>query len=70
MQGFRVTVKIKVGVSRILPFLETTEEIWDETLAVNLKGTFLCCQAVIPHLLRQGKGKSINLSSKSGKRGT
>lgn len=58
------------GVSRILPFLETTEEIWDETLAVNLKGTFLCCQAVIPHLLRQGRGKIINLSSQSGKRGT
>jgi len=58
------------GISRILPFLETTEKIWDETLDVNLKGTFLSCKAVIPHMLKQKSGKIINMSSQSGKRGS
>jgi sorbitol-6-phosphate 2-dehydrogenase len=58
------------GISKIISFLNTTEEIWDEIMSVNLKGTFLCCQAVIPIMLKQGGGKIINLSSKTGKSGT
>ena len=58
------------AVSKILPFLQTTEEIWDKTLRVNLKGTFLCCRAVIPGMIKKGRGKIINMSSQSGKRGS
>lgn len=57
------------GISKILPFNETTEEIWDKTLGINLKGTFLCCKAVIPYMVRQKSGRIINMSSQSGKRG-
>jgi 2-deoxy-D-gluconate 3-dehydrogenase len=38
-------------------------ELWNQALAVNLTGVFLCCQAVIPSMLRQGKGVIINLAS-------
>jgi 2-deoxy-D-gluconate 3-dehydrogenase len=38
-------------------------ELWNQALAVNLTGTFLCCQAAIPPMLEQGKGVIINLSS-------
>ncbi len=38
-------------------------------LAVNLKGAFLCCQAVIPHLKSQGGGQIINMASAAGKVG-
>lgn len=38
-------------------------ELWNQALAVNLTGVFLCCQAVIPPMLRQGKGVIINLAS-------
>ena len=40
-----------------------TEEDWDKVLSVNLKGAFLCCMAVIPHMKKQKYGKIINLSS-------
>jgi len=48
------------------PFLESTEETWDKTMAVNLKGAYLCSMAVAPIMLKQGKGKIINMSSISG----
>ena len=57
------------GISKILPFTRTTENIWDEILDINLKGTFLSCKAVIPYMLKQKSGKIINLSSQSGKKG-
>jgi len=40
-----------------------TEADWDKVLNVNLKGAFLCCIAVIPHMKKQKYGKIINLSS-------
>ena len=40
-----------------------TEEQWDLVLSVNLKGTFLCAQAVLPHMRERGWGRVINTSS-------
>ena len=57
------------GVSYITPFLECTEQQWDKTLDVNLKGTFNCCQAAISKMLPRNKGVIINMSSQSGKSG-
>lgn len=57
------------GYSRIIPFLEHTEEIWDRTMDINAKGTFLCCQAAVTHMQDHG-GSIINFSSQSGKKGT
>jgi len=45
------------------PFYEISSEEWDQVLEINLKGTFLCCKAVYPHMKKQGKGKIINVSS-------
>jgi 3-oxoacyl-[acyl-carrier protein] reductase len=39
------------------------EAVWDQALAVNLKGVFLCSQAAIPHLKRAGGGRIVNVSS-------
>jgi meso-butanediol dehydrogenase/(S,S)-butanediol dehydrogenase/diacetyl reductase len=53
-----------------LPVLENiTEEEWDLTIDVNLKGVFLCNRAVAPHFKEQKKGKIINLSSIGGRKG-
>ncbi|MBL7488818.1 3-oxoacyl-ACP reductase FabG [Frankia sp. AgB1.9] len=46
-------------------FLETTAEAWHRMLAVNLTGTFDCCQAVLPHMIENGWGRIINISSSS-----
>jgi NAD(P)-dependent dehydrogenase (short-subunit alcohol dehydrogenase family) len=49
---------------------DITEAQWDKVLAVNLKGVFLCCQAVIPQMMRQGHGRIININSLAGQRMT
>jgi len=46
-----------------------TEQQWDETLDVNLKGTFLFCSAVVPVMKKQKAGKIINIASTAGQRG-
>jgi NAD(P)-dependent dehydrogenase (short-subunit alcohol dehydrogenase family) len=46
-----------------------TEKIWDDTLNINLKGSFLCIQRAVPEMLKQGKGKIINISSIAGQIG-
>lgn len=44
--------------------LETmTEDAWDHAMNVNLKSVMLCCQAVIPTMLEQGRGAIVNISS-------
>ncbi|MBL8056969.1 MAG: SDR family oxidoreductase [Anaerolineales bacterium] len=40
-----------------------SEALWDEVQAVNVKGMFLMCKAVIPHMLARGRGSIINTSS-------
>ena len=57
------------GISRVVPFLEMEETLWDATIDTNLKGTYLCCQAVLPGMLERGRGRIINISSQSGKHG-
>ena len=47
-------------------FHEVTEEQWDMVLDVNLKGAWLCCKYIIPHMLNQKSGKIINISSHAG----
>ena len=47
-------------------FLSTSEEAWDKTIDVNLKGAYLCSKEVAPIMIRQKKGKIINISSNSG----
>jgi NAD(P)-dependent dehydrogenase (short-subunit alcohol dehydrogenase family) len=56
------------GVFRFESFLDVTEADWDRTLDINLKGTFLVCQAAIPHLRAAGGGRIVNLSSVAGVR--
>ncbi len=45
---------------------ELTEDVWDRVMAVNLKGQFLVCQAVVPHMLAAGYGRIINIGSEQG----
>jgi 3-oxoacyl-[acyl-carrier protein] reductase len=45
------------------PFLEISEELWDMSYDLNVKGTFNCAQAIIPHMLDQGGGVIVNLAS-------
>ncbi len=51
------------GINKRVPSLEVTEELWDSIVDTNLKGTFFCCQAAGRIMLKQGKGKIINICS-------
>ena len=52
-----------------LSVAEYPEDQWDEVIAVNLKGTFLCCKAVLPVMKKQGSGSIVNIASVAGKEG-
>ncbi|MCB1218240.1 SDR family oxidoreductase [bacterium] len=54
------------GIVRQAPLHETAEDDWDRVLAVNLKSVFLGSRAVLPHMLAQGSGKIINVTSIAG----
>ena len=45
------------------PVLETTIQSWDRTIAVNLRGPFLCCQAVLSEMISKKQGKIINIAA-------
>jgi 3-oxoacyl-[acyl-carrier protein] reductase len=53
-----------IGIGR--PFFEKTVEDWNETLRVNLIGTFLMCQAAAKHMVAVKSGKIVNVSSVRG----
>jgi len=54
------------GIVKMGALHETTEADWDQVINVNLKGVFLCSKAVIPQMLKQGKGKIVNTASIAG----
>jgi len=51
------------GIGVAAPLTELTEEDWDATMAVNVKGTFLGCKHAIPALIRAGGGAVVNVGS-------
>jgi NAD(P)-dependent dehydrogenase (short-subunit alcohol dehydrogenase family) len=53
------------GVRSVTLLLDTPEEVWNRTLAVNLTAQFLFIKEVAPHMIKQGKGKIINIASVS-----
>jgi NAD(P)-dependent dehydrogenase (short-subunit alcohol dehydrogenase family) len=53
------------GVGQGGPVADMTEQLWDETLDINLKGTFFTLQAALPHL-RASRGNVVNLASDAG----
>ncbi|MBI1397906.1 MAG: SDR family oxidoreductase [Betaproteobacteria bacterium] len=63
----RVDIAVQsAGVIQEKPFLETTEADWDFVVDTDLKGIFLCCRAVLPGMVRRGRGCVINIASELG----
>jgi NAD(P)-dependent dehydrogenase (short-subunit alcohol dehydrogenase family) len=52
-----------VGIEEFGELIEITEESWDRVHAINLKGPMLTSREVVPHMIRQGGGSIINISS-------
>jgi len=51
------------GISRPGPACDMPEEVWDLMIDVHVKGTFLCCQAVLPQMCERRDGVIVNMSS-------
>lgn len=58
------------GIATFVPYMDITEEVWDRTIAINLKGPHLCCREVIPDMLAAGWGRIINITSSSVQSGS
>ncbi len=57
------------GISRHRPIQEMTVEMFESVMRVNVTGTFICCRAVTPVMMRQQRGKIVNISSLGGRTG-
>ncbi|MCS6926915.1 MAG: 3-oxoacyl-ACP reductase FabG [Candidatus Binatia bacterium] len=51
------------GIAVLKPMVEHSEAEWDAVLNVNLKGVFLCCQRVVPEMIKQKRGAIVNIAS-------
>jgi NAD(P)-dependent dehydrogenase (short-subunit alcohol dehydrogenase family) len=51
------------------PAHQVKPDEWDQVMSVNAKGTFLCCRAVLPHMIERQSGKIVNIAGTSGLRG-
>ncbi len=61
-----VALVCAAGVLTPARFTETTPELWEQTLAVNLTGSFLCCRAAFGAMRRAREGRIVNIASLSG----
>lgn len=61
--GYIDVVIHSAGICKGVPFAETDEELWDETLDTNLKGAFLVSRAVVPHMTARGTGSLVFIAS-------
>lgn len=52
----------------VAPLTEVSAQEWDDVFAINVRGTFLMCRALLPGMLARGDGDIVNLASVSGKR--
>ncbi|MGH3674647.1 MAG: SDR family NAD(P)-dependent oxidoreductase [Mycobacterium sp.] len=58
------------GLVDFAPFTDITAEAWDRLIAVNLTGTFHCCQAAVPDMVAAEWGRIVMISSSSAQRGS
>jgi len=58
------------GIDTIEFFVDSVESTWDQLIAVNLKGTLLCCRAVLDSMIERKAGRIINLGSDAGRVGS
>jgi NAD(P)-dependent dehydrogenase (short-subunit alcohol dehydrogenase family) len=64
--GHLAALVCAAGVLTSAPFGETTLDVWEETLGVNLTGSFMCCRAAFTAMRDAGEGRIVNIASLSG----
>jgi NAD(P)-dependent dehydrogenase (short-subunit alcohol dehydrogenase family) len=67
--GVTSALVLNAGIFPIVPFEETTRELWDRTLAINLTGAFLAARRALPGMRQQQYGRIVGIGSSAGKAG-
>lgn len=57
------------GIAESATFVNTTDDMWQRHIAINLSGTFYCTRAALPAMLERGWGRIINIASIAAKTG-
>lgn len=57
------------GIARAMRFIDMSDELWHETLAVNLTGAYNCCRVFLPRMIQSKWGRIINIASTTAKVG-
>lgn len=57
------------GWDKVQPFIETTEDLWDKIIAINLKGQINCVKAVLNYMIEAKYGKIVNIVSDAARNG-
>jgi NAD(P)-dependent dehydrogenase (short-subunit alcohol dehydrogenase family) len=57
------------GTAKSRKFTQLSRDVWDETIAVNLTGTYLCTSEVLPGMIEAKEGRIVNIASTAGLRG-
>jgi 2-hydroxycyclohexanecarboxyl-CoA dehydrogenase len=70
-ETLRMFAKIDVlvncaGWDRLLPFLKTTPDLWQEVLSINFLGVVNMCHVILPHMVERKQGAIVNISSDTG----
>jgi 2-keto-3-deoxy-L-fuconate dehydrogenase len=65
VQGVDLLVNA-AGIGSTTNVVDTTLEVWENVMAVNARGTFLCCKHAIPGMIERGGGSIVNISSIGG----
>ena len=58
------------GWDVLMPFVETTPDLWDKIIAINYRGMLNCCKAVAPRMQSRGSGKIVSISSDAARVGS
>jgi len=58
------------GWDVLMPFVETTPDLWDKVIAINYRGVLNCCKAIAPRMQARGSGRIISISSDAGRVGS
>lgn len=67
--GFISTLVNNAGTAQQKLFTDITDEDWDDMIGIHLSGTFRCCRAVLPEMIRRREGTILNVSSMWGQIG-
>ncbi len=66
-----ITVLVNnAGIQTHCLLVDMTEEIWDQTIAVNLSSAFATCRCFVPGMIDEGFGRIVNIASMSARRGS